>query len=112
MVDHLIAHIGDNFMLTLFNLFIIKFKNLTRINTDDMIMMFTIVQLKYSMTTIKVMTNDQPCRLKLRQKTINSGNTDIFTCIQQSFIHILCTHVARLAGLKDLHDFNWRYSDL
>src|SRR5690554_4202759 len=91
VINQLIAHFFNDFLLPLLNFFVVKLEHLARVYTYDVVMMLTIIQLKHGVTTIKVMPDNQSGILKLGQNPIHSRQADIVSRFHQCFIDILGT---------------------
>lgn len=112
MINQFIAFGFDYFLLSLFDLFIVKLEHLATVHTDNVIMVLTIIQFEYCMTAIKIVANHQAGIFKLGQNPVDSRQTHIIASIHQAFIDILGTHVTWLGRLQDLHYLDPGQGDL
>jgi hypothetical protein len=70
-----------------------EFEHLAAFDADHVIMMMTLVEFENGTPSLKVVPNDQPRLLKLRQHAIHSGESHLFTRIEQFPENILGGHM-------------------
>jgi hypothetical protein len=75
--------------LALFDRTVAELKHLSAANTNHMIVMPAMVDLKHRTTTFKVMTADETGRFELGKHTVDRGKTYFLTHAQQPLVDIL-----------------------
>lgn len=81
-----------------------KFNNVPRLNTDHVVVMFTLVEFEYRVPTLKVMAHNQPGIFKLCEDAVYRREPDILAGIQQLPVDIFGAQVARFDILKNLEN--------
>ena len=77
MVDNIKTVILRNFHLTLLDFGVEELFDLATIQTDQMVVMRTFIELKDSFASLEMITLQQSGLLELGQHTIDGGQTDI-----------------------------------
>lgn len=106
------AALGGDQVLALLDFRIVKFFNFPAIDADQMVMVRTLVQLKYSLTCFEVITVQNLRLFELREDAIHGGESDIHVVVQQDLVDILGGEVAYGAVLKDFQNFQTRQGRL
>ncbi len=112
MLDYFIAVLFRYYLLTLFDYIINKFNHLPCLRADHVIMMILTSHLEYCMAAFKVMTQNQPRRLKLSKYAVYGGQAHIITLIEEPLIHILGAQMMVLGVFQDVEDLHSRQSYL
>lgn len=89
----------SDFSLECFDGGILKLFNLAALNANQMIMVVTPIHLEHGVAALKMMADDQPCRLELSEDAIDRGQTDLLTLADQGFEDFFCTQVTALGPL-------------
>jgi hypothetical protein len=63
------------------------------------------------MSTLEIVARNKAGGLELRQDTVDRGQANIFTRLQQLLVDILSAHVTRPRALEDFENFQSRQSD-
>ena len=71
------------------------------VQTHNVIVVSTVVQLKDGHAILEVMTGNEPGRLKLRQYAVDGGQPDIFVTVQERAVNVFGRQVSRRAALED-----------
>jgi hypothetical protein len=81
------------FALALFDRTVTELKYLSAANTNHMIVMPAMVDLKYRTTNFEVMTDNETGRFELGEHTVDRGKTYFLTHAQQPLVDILSRQV-------------------
>ena len=86
--------------LAFFNFLVEEFFHLAALQAYQMIMMSTTVQFEHRFSAFKMMAFQQSGLFKLGEYPIHCCQANVFTFIQQGFVHILCRQVSDLTAFK------------
>ena len=103
IVDRETSLLG-NAVLALLDFSVDELFNLAALQTNQVVVVITMVEFEYRLVTIKVMAHQQARLLKLRKHAIYRGQPDILAIISQQSIHFFCSHVALVALLEQIED--------
>ena len=96
-LDHLVEELDD----------------LAALEAHHMIMVLLLRDLEHGVPPIEVVTDHQARRLELGQHTIDGGEANVFTGIQQSLVDILGAQVMLALGIfQDLQNLDARQGHL
>lgn len=114
MIGHFEAFGGRDFFLTLLDGDVAEFLNPTTADTDDVIVMFTLIQFKYGLIAFEVMPFDQTCRFKLGQNPVDGSQSDVSTFLNQAAMELLGGQMPLIvrATFEQLKNFDAGCSDL
>ena len=82
-----------NFFLQSFDLGTHEFDDLARLDTNHVIVVFAVIELKNRVAAFKVVARDQAGRLELGEHAINRCQTSIVARLQQQLLDILGTQM-------------------
>ena len=102
------AALFGNGVLALFNLRVVKLFDPTAVNTDQMVMVFAMIDLEDSLSRLKEVALKQTGLLKLGQHAINRGQPDVHVFCNQHAVDVFRRHVAEGAFLEKLKNFQPR----
>lgn len=108
MVVEVEAAILGDAVLSLLYFRIVELFNAPTLQTYEVIMVASLVELEYRATTFKVMALQQTRLFKLSQHTVNRGEADISTVLQQQFVDVLGRHVALFRILEEFEHLKAR----
>lgn len=98
--------------LALFDTPIDKLFYMTAIETQDVVVMLTGIELEHRHAVGKMVARHEPCCLKLGQHAINGGETNILTGVNKAAIDVFGRQMAVTAGLEDLENLDSRQRHL
>jgi hypothetical protein len=79
--------------LPIFDFGIKEFFYMTAVEADQMIVVGSTVQLKYSFPALEMVAYEQSGLFELGKDTVNRGQTDFYPIVLQSFVNILGTQM-------------------
>jgi hypothetical protein len=91
--------------LAFFNLRIVKLFHPPAIETNQMIMVRTFIELIDCFAALEITAREQPGLLKLREHAVHRSQANIGALIEQNAVDIFSRHMPLLARLENLHDF-------
>lgn len=97
--------LGGNFVLPLLDLRVRELDHRAAMRTNQVVVMVTIVELKYGLHAIKLTAAENASLLELREHPIHRGQTDVDLISQKNPIDILGTEVSLLGASKNIEDF-------
>jgi len=114
VVGHFKSPGRSNFFLALLDGRITEFFDPTTADTDDMVVMFSLIQFKYGLITFKVVSLDQTCRFKLGQNPVDSREAYFGPFLNQAAMQFFCSQVPLVVGtaFEQLKNLDSRCSDL
>ena len=80
--------LGD-FILTLFDLTIDEFLDSSALQADQMIVVIAVIQLKSGIVCVKMVTNQNSSRFKLRQHAVDSCKANIHVFSEQGLVNVV-----------------------
>lgn len=98
------ALLGDG-LLALLNLGIKKLLDAAAHDTHEVVVVRALVEFKNRLAVVEMIARQQARLLKLREHAVHRRQTDIDVFAQELPIDVLGTHVALIAALKNLEDF-------
>jgi len=97
--------LGGDLVLPLLNLWIRELDHRAAMRTNQVIMMVTIVELKYGLYAIKLAATENASLLELCEHPIHRGQTDVDLIGQKNPIDIFGTEVSLLRASKNIENF-------
>lgn len=89
-----------DFALPLFDLGVDEFDHFPGVNADHVVVMALGLYFENGVPTIEIVALYQSRGLELRQDPINCRKPDVFACVDQGFVHLLCTEMALLTTFQ------------
>ena len=108
VIGHLIALFSGYFLLTVFDHLVDEFVHLTALDTQDMVMVFALIQFKNGLTALEMVPGHQAGLLKLGQYAVDGRQTDFLAALQQCLVDIFGAHVPDLALFQKMQDLDTR----
>jgi len=93
-----------NVVLAFFNFSIKKFFHPAAIQTNQVVMVLTFIELIDRFATFKLTACQQAGLLKLHQYPVNGGQSNVGTFIEHQAVHVLGAHVSLPAFLEQLQN--------
>jgi len=108
--DHRVAlkretMLGRDLVLPLLDLRVRELDHRAAMRTNQVIVMVTIIQLKYGLNAIKLAATENASLLELCEHAINRGQTDVDLIGQKNPIDIFGTEVSLLGASKNIENF-------
>ena len=100
--------VARDLVLTFFDIGIGKFRNPAAVGTNEVIVVFTIVEFKDGLPAIKLAACQNAGLFKLRQHPIHGGQSDFDAFTNQHPINILGAQVALARFVEDIQDLQAR----
>ena len=85
-----------------------KFDDLAGLDTDYMVMVLAVIKLEYRVPAFEVVPRYQPCRLELRQHTIDGSQANLLARVQEFLVDILGTGMPVCGTLENFEDLESR----
>jgi outer membrane protein assembly factor BamE len=104
MVLKLKTALSRNVLLTLLNLRIVKFFDMSTGHADQMVVMPTLLKLEDRFTGLEMTARQETRLLKLGQNPVNRRQTNILSFANQHSVDILSREVATITALENLKD--------
>ena len=95
-------------VLPLFDAAVHELFDLAAVNTHDVIVMRTLIELEHRHAAFKMMARDETGGLELGEHAIHGGEADVLIGHQQFLVNVLGAHVARGPIGEDVQDFQTR----
>jgi hypothetical protein len=99
------AMFGRNFFLASFNGRVIKLFQMAALQTNNMIMVLTMIELEYRFSALEIMAYQNTREFKLSQYTVNRSQAYVFAGCNQHFENIFCTEMMIFAVFKQIKHF-------
>ena len=112
VVDQLEAVLLGDIVLQALDLVAGELDDVAGLDADHVVVMLAVVELEHRVTALEVVAGHQAGGLELRQHTVDRGQTDFLTRIQQVLVNVLGTQVPIRGILEDLKDLQARQRDL
>jgi len=96
------AAVFGDFVLAFFDLGVVELLDLAALQTNEMIVMTTLVEFENGAPALEMMSLQQSGLLKLREDAIHGCQPDICVVVEQQLVHIFGAHVALLGVLEKL----------
>lgn len=87
-----------------FDLGVVELLHVTAANAHDMVMMTGLLELENRFPTFKVVANEEPRLLELRQDPVYGGKPDVGAVFQELLVHVLGGEMPHIALLEDFKD--------
>ena len=94
--------------LAFFDFGVEEFLDLAALNADQMVVVVALVELEHRLVAVEVVAHQQSRLLELGEHAIDRGQTDVLALVGQQAIDLFCGHVALLALLEQIQDFQAR----
>ena len=111
VVDGEAAFLGDA-GLAFFDFGVEELLDLAALQADQMIVVVALVEFEHRLVAVEVVAHQQPGLLELGEHAVDRGETDILAFVRQQPVHLLCGHVALVALLEQIEDFQARQRGL
>jgi len=92
-------------LLALFDFGIVELFHPTALQTDQMVVVFALVEFKHGLAGFKIMALQQTRLLKLRQHAIDGGQADVLVVLDQLAVNIFGGEVLLPGVLEQFQDF-------
>lgn len=112
MIGDLVALGSGNLLLAFFYFLIHELVHPTALHAHDVVVVVTLIQFEYRMSALEVMARDQTRGFELGQYPVHRGQTDVVSGFEQRLVHVLGTHVARVAAFQNFQNLDPRQGDL
>ena len=86
--------------------------HLAALDAHQVIMVSALVELEHRLAALEMMAADETGPLELGQDTIDGGEANVLSALQQRLVDVLRAHVAAVAGLEDIENLHPRQRDL
>ena len=103
-MDRKSALFGDA-MLAFFDFTIEKLFDFSALQTDEVIVVIALIKFEHRLVAVEVMADQQACLFKLGQHAVNRGQTDIQVFFGQHPVDFFGRHVALVALLEQVENF-------
>lgn len=101
-----------NAVLAFFNLGVEKFFHFSALQADQMVVVFAMIEFKHRLVAIEMVAHQQAGLFKLCQYAVHRGQPDVLTFVRQKAINLFRCHVAFMALLEQIKDFQPRQGGL
>jgi hypothetical protein len=91
---------------------IVKFDDLAALQTDNMIVVATLIQFKDGLSSFEVVALDKTRQLELSQNPVDRGKANLLAGTQQVLVNILGCHMQVTMRLQHIEDFHARQRNL
>ena len=78
------------------------------VQTHDVIVVRTVIELEDGHAILEVMPGDEARRLKLRENAVDGGQSDVLIAIEERAVDVFGRKMARIAALEDFQDLEAR----
>jgi len=112
VVADLEAEARRDLVLLFLDALVREFLDPAAVDAHDVVVVLALVQLEDGGAALEVMARDEPGGLELSEHAVHGGEPDVLIGVEQATVHVLGTHVARLARRQDLEDLESRHGDL
>ena len=112
MIRNTIAGLLGDYPLPLFDGFIDEFIHPAAGHTQNMIVMFALIQLEDGLTAFETMAGHQASGFELGQYAIHRRQPNLFIALQQRFVDILRRHMLIRVGYQNVENLETRRSRL
>jgi len=103
-MDGKAAFLG-NAMLPFLDFTVKEFLDFSALQADQVVVMVAFVEFEYGFVAVEMVAYQQARLFELREHTIDRGKTDIQVFIRQQAVHFLGCHVAFIALLEQVENF-------
>jgi len=101
------AFLGDA-VLALLDFGVEEFLDLAALQADQVIVVVAVIQLEHGLVAVEMVAHQQSGLLELREHAVHRGQTDILAFVSQQAVNLFRSHVALVALLEQIEDFQAR----
>lgn len=95
-------------MLAFLDFAVQKLLDFAALHADQVVVVLALVQLEYSLVAVEVVAHQQPRLFELREYAVDRGQPNIQVFVGKQPIYLFGSHVAFVALLEQIEDFQAR----
>ena len=111
MVAQFIPQTFGDLFLAFFDRFIDELFDAAAVQTDDMVVMRSLVEFENGHAVFKMVPRHQPGRLELCEHAVHRREADVLVRLDQALVDALSRHMTSRAPLENLEDLEPRTRD-
>ena len=111
MIAQLVPQALGDLFLALFDRFVDELFDAAAVQTHDMVVMRSLVELEHGHAVFKMVPRHQPRGLELREHAVHRRETDVLVRLDQALVDALGRHMTGRTALENLEDLEPRSRD-
>jgi hypothetical protein len=112
MIDQFETVLAHDFLDPAFDLGIVEFDHLTRVDADDVIMPVAVGELEDGFAALEMMPFQNAGLLELREDAVDRGQTDVQPLVHEQAVDILRGQVSHLGMVEEVEHLHARQGSL